>query len=73
VRSGTNINEMRTLSALWQHSISRNKIIKLPELILTNQNKRHYHFRFDSVNQLTFRLSDFRGAQVAETVRKRVV
>jgi len=29
----------------------RNKIIQLPELELTNQNKRHYHFRFDSVNQ----------------------
>ena len=25
---------------------------KLPELQLTNQNKRRYHFRFNSVNQL---------------------
>ena len=30
----------------------RNKIIKLLELKLTSQNKRHYHSRFDSVNQL---------------------
>ena len=30
----------------------RNKIIKLAVLKLTNQNKRHYHFRFESVNQL---------------------
>ena len=30
----------------------RNKIIKLPVLKLTNQNKRNYHFRFESVNQL---------------------
>ena len=31
---------------------SRNVIMKLPELQLTNQNKRCYHFRFNSVNQL---------------------
>ena len=30
----------------------RNKIIALPVLKLTNQNKRHYFFRFESVNQL---------------------
>lgn len=30
----------------------RNIIMKLPELQLTNQNKRRYHFRFNSVNQL---------------------
>ena len=30
----------------------RNTIIALPVLKLTNQNKRHYHFRFESVNQL---------------------
>ena len=29
-----------------------NIIMKLPELQLTNQNKRRYHFRFNSVNQL---------------------
>lgn len=30
----------------------RNIIMKLLELQLTNQNKRRYHFRFNSVNQL---------------------
>ena len=30
----------------------RNTIIALPVFKLTNQNKRHYHFRFESVNQL---------------------
>ena len=30
----------------------RNVIMKLPELQLTNQNKRRYHLRFNSVNQL---------------------
>ena len=30
----------------------RNTIIALPVLKLTNQNKRHYLFRFESVNQL---------------------
>ena len=30
----------------------RNTIIALPVLNLTNQNKRHYLFRFESVNQL---------------------
>ena len=31
---------------------SRNTIIALPVLKLTNQNKRRYYFRFESVNQL---------------------
>ena len=35
----------------WPKNKSLN-IIKLPVLNLTNQNKRHYHFRFESVNQL---------------------
>ena len=30
----------------------RNTITTLPVLKLTNQNKRHYHFHFESVNQL---------------------
>ena len=30
----------------------RNTITTLPVLKLTNHNKRHYHFRFESVNQL---------------------
>ena len=30
----------------------RNTIIALPVLKRTNQNKQHYHFRFESVNQL---------------------
>ena len=33
-------------------SYFRNIIMKLPELQLTNQNKRHYYFRINSVNQL---------------------
>ena len=50
----------------------RDTIITLPVLKLTNQNKRHYLFRFESVNQLVAFLTSVAptGRDIA---RKRVV